>query len=244
MSQAADTSTERDTAGPAHAAIFPAAVAAVVALLVGLGGGWLLFAPRYPGDDSVEAGFARDMSEHHDQAIEMSLIILGKTQSEDVRVLATDIMTGQGVQVGRMQGWLVAWDLPSARPSPQRMTWMGGEHANGPTDLPDGVSMPGMATPEEIAALEAAEGEAAEVLYLQLMLTHHISGIEMADAGMRMSGDTDVIQLARSMGVGQTAEMDLIISMLDNRGAEPRETPAEIEAVREQAAESGLHQTH
>lgn len=232
--------SERTSGGPHHPAMFPAAVAAVVAVLVGLGVGWLLFSPQYPADDSPEAGFARDMTEHHNQAIEMSLIILGETESNDVRVLGTDILTIQGVQVGRMQGWLVEWDLPSARPTPERMTWMDHDVS----DLPDGVPMPGMASPEEIAALQEAEGEEAEILYLQLMLTHHISGVEMADAAVQMAGEQDVLQMARNMGMGQVKEIDLIVDLLEARGAEPRESQAELDALREQAQDAGMHEGH
>lgn len=221
--------------------IFLIAVAAVVALIIGLAGGWLLFSPRYPGDDSAEAGFARDMTEHHHQAIEMSLIVLEATDSNDIRALATDILTNQGVQVGRMQGWLIEWGLPAASPTPERMAWMGDEHDQH-ADLPPGVPMPGMATPEEMQALDQAEGVEAEILYLQLMLTHHISGVEMAEAGLRLSSDPDVVQIATSMGMGQTMEIDLIVDLLADRDAEPRESPEELQALREVAEDAGLHE--
>lgn len=222
--------------------VLTVAVAAVVALVIGLGGGWLLFSPSNPGDDSPEAGFARDMSEHHDQAIEMSLLVLGRTDSDDVRAIATDILTMQGMQIGRMQGWLVTWGLPAARSSPERMVWMGSDHAHHAAELPPGVPMPGMASPEELDALAAADGEAAEILFLQLMLTHHIGGIDMADAVIDLGGNQEVIQMAGSMSLGQMMEIDLIIHLLEVRGAEPRESPEEIEALRAAAEDSADHQ--
>ena len=49
------------------------AVALVVALLAGLAG-WLIGRDSHPANDSVEAGFARDMAAHHIQAVEMALM--------------------------------------------------------------------------------------------------------------------------------------------------------------------------
>ncbi len=46
---------------------------------------------REPGDSSAEAGFARDMAVHHAQAVEMAEIVRDKTESEDVRLLASDM---------------------------------------------------------------------------------------------------------------------------------------------------------
>ena len=57
-------------------------LAAVVALAIGLVAGLALSrvgGDDLPGDDSVAAGFARDMQTHHDQAVEMSWIIYDRT---------------------------------------------------------------------------------------------------------------------------------------------------------------------
>lgn len=51
---------------------------------------WVFFTYKLPGDDSVEAGFARDMMVHHAQAVEMAEIVRDKTESEDIQTLALD----------------------------------------------------------------------------------------------------------------------------------------------------------
>ena len=58
---------------PASATGWLAAVL-VFGLLVGLGRRPARPPPAHPGDDSAEAGFLRDMSTHHAQAVEMSMI--------------------------------------------------------------------------------------------------------------------------------------------------------------------------
>jgi uncharacterized protein (DUF305 family) len=103
----------------------------------------LLFASQSPGNDSAEAGFARDMIVHHAQAVQMAEVIRDKTKSDSMRLLASDISLTQQAQIGIMQGWLGAWGLPITGSEPA-MAWMG--H---PTDGP----MPGMATPDELDRL-------------------------------------------------------------------------------------------
>jgi len=103
----------------------------------------LLFASVPPGNDSAEAGFARDMMVHHAQAVQMAEIVRDKTKSDDMRLLAADISLTQQGQIGIMQGWLGVWGLPITGEEPA-MAWMG--H---PTD---GL-MPGMAIPDEISRL-------------------------------------------------------------------------------------------
>ena len=64
-----------------------------------------------PGESSVEAGFARDMSVHHAQAVAMAEAIRDRTTDPDLKLLATDIALGQQGQIGRMSGWLDEWGL-------------------------------------------------------------------------------------------------------------------------------------
>ena len=83
----------------------------VVAILVAVASLYLLVTSRPPGEGSAEAGFARDMTVHHAQAVEMAEIVRDRTESEQIRTLATDIALTQQAQIGRMGGWLDVWGL-------------------------------------------------------------------------------------------------------------------------------------
>lgn len=207
------------------------AVASVIALVLGTLVGWVAFAPHHPGTHSAEAGFARDMSEHHLQAVEMSLLVLGRSDSADVDTLAYDIASAQANQIGQMEAWLRAWGLPTARPD-ARMTWMEGHetHADhGDMEMgPGAPKMPGMASAEEMQQLRDAEGEEAEILFLQLMITHHISGVDMAQAAVDLADDPEVVRIAQAMVNAQQSEIDLMTDMLADRDAEPREDLTEM----------------
>lgn len=204
---------------------------AIIALVLGTLLGWVVFGQSTPADDSVEAGFARDMAEHHAQAVEMSLEVLRTTEDEGVRALATDIASTQGNQLGQMEGWIRQWDLPMARPG-DRMDWM--ESMDHSMHMVEGAPMAGMANPEQMESLRNADGEAADVLYLQLMITHHIAGVEMAQAALDQGVDGEVKRLAAAMVNGQEAEIDLMLGMLEERGEQSQEDLGQTVGVAEQ----------
>lgn len=200
------------------------ALAAVTVLALSLGVllGWLTFGQRTPGDSSVDAGFARDMSEHHAQAIEMSFLVLERTDDHAVSRLAIDIANNQATERGMMMGWLQSWGLPFAGPDGERMAWMEHDH-HAAEALPPGVSMAGMASPVEIQQLTDAEGEEAEILFLQLMTTHHIAGVEMAEDALHNASSPEVRAAAQRMVNAQFGEITLMKDMLEERGSQTRE---------------------
>jgi len=166
-----------------------------------------------PGTDGPEAGFARDMSAHHAQAVKMSFIIRDRTDDPGTRLLAYDVINTQSAQIGMMTAWLDEWGVPKADPS-GRMRWMSGHGGHG-----GGAAMPGMATRGQLAELEKASGRAAEVLFLKLMIAHHRGGVGMARAALERTGHDRVRRLARTMVEGQQAEITQMNAMLRQRGS-------------------------
>ncbi|MFF7774367.1 DUF305 domain-containing protein [Streptomyces tanashiensis] len=175
-------------------------------------------APATPVSSSADAGFARDMSVHHQQAVEMSFIVRDRTKDEEVRRLAYDIANTQANQRGMMLGWLDLWGLPKNESGVEPMTWMGmGVSAD--ADALDGALMPGMATDAQLDELRRASGRKAEVLYLKLMTEHHRGGVHMAEGCVQKCGVDIERNLAQGMVDGQTSEMALMADMLRKRGA-------------------------
>ncbi len=183
--------------------------ALVVAVLVAGGALALLYGDRAPGEASAEAGFARDMSEHHAQAVQMAEIMLRRTENEQIRVLATDILLAQQNQIGQMQGWLAVWDLPPTGTEPS-MAWMG---------HPTEGLMPGMATPEEITALETLPPDEADGQFLRLMIPHHQAAIPMSEAVLAETNRPEVEQLASAIAASQEVEIQAMQAMLQSMGA-------------------------
>ncbi|MER6392169.1 DUF305 domain-containing protein [Streptomyces sp. NPDC001523] len=197
---------------------------------------------RAPALYSPDAGFARDMSVHHQQAVEMSFIVRDRTEDEAVRSLAYDIANTQANQRGMMLGWLDLWGLPKVLADEPPMSWMGtGEsgdghaghggaagmegHDMGGHDMgaaKPGALMPGMATKEELTKLGALQGRDAEVLYLQLMTDHHKGGVAMARGCASLCETPAERKLAEGMVEAQQSELTLMADMLKRRGAAPR----------------------
>ena len=185
----------------------------VLGLVVGLAAGFLVPRLRTPGDNSPEAGFLRDMSTHHAQAVEMSMIAHAASTDPTIVTLAGDIALTQHGQIGYMQAWLRDWHLSPTGSRPP-MAWMpdsAGAVVNG--------LMPGMATPEQMDQLRKASGRDLSVLYLRLMRQHHLGGIHMAQEIVNLSHNDDVTWLAKTMVASQQGEIALIDSMLNQLGA-------------------------
>ncbi|MEU2916471.1 DUF305 domain-containing protein [Streptomyces massasporeus] len=173
---------------------------------------------RTPSAESADAGFARDMAVHHQQAVEMSYIVRDRTKDEEVRRLAYDIAQTQANQRGMMIGWLDLWGLPKVSSEPP-MTWM---DMGGMASGKDGALMPGMATNSEMKKLGELDGKQAEVFYLQLMTDHHKGGIHMAEGCVTKCQVGVEKRLAQGMVDAQQSEISLMADMLKERGATPR----------------------
>jgi uncharacterized protein (DUF305 family) len=190
------------------------AAGVALGLLLGLVAG-LLIVPTFtrPGEDSVEAGFARDMSTHHAQAVEMGMLAHQKASDSDVRTLGGDIALTQQAQIGMMQTWLREWKLGPTGSRP-RMAWM----PDGTAGVQNGL-MPGMATDADRQQLRSATGRAFDVLFLQLMIKHHLGGIHMAEEVLKLTDNAEVRRLAQSMVDNQRNEVAAFQLLLKKLGA-------------------------
>jgi len=223
---------------PRRPRVLTAVLVAVIAVGLLVAGGGLAVAAGIgrsdtPSADSVDAGFSRDMSRHHLQAVEMANLALTRSSDDEVRRLAFDISATQTNQAGRMQGWLALWGLPAT--SSEVMGWMddgamsghsmAGMHGVDPAAAAEGAVMPGMATETELAQLRELSGPAFDVLFLQLMTRHHQGGLEMAEYGAEHASEPAVASLARSIAQSQTAETTTMEQMLRARGGTPLPAP-------------------
>lgn len=190
-----------------------AVLAAALVVLFGLAV-WLWLAGREPGDGSVEAGFARDMSVHHAQAVEMAEIVRDRTEDPEMRTLAKDVALTQQAQIGQMRGWLAVWRLPPTGTEPA-MAWMG---------MPAEGRMPGMATQEEINRLSELPSREADKRFLELMIPHHRAALDMAEAVLERTGQPEVVGLATAIKNSQESETAAMEEMLRDMG---EKAPAE-----------------
>lgn len=142
-------------------------------------------------------------------------------------LIGYDIETVQLSQVGMMQGWLQLWGLSQSTDEP--MSWMGTRAGMDGMDMDMSGSssglMPGMATSAELDEHRAARGEEFDVLFLQLMIGHHLGGAAMATYAADHADVATVRTLARSIAETQAAEIQTLTDMLTARGGSPLSAP-------------------
>jgi uncharacterized protein (DUF305 family) len=212
---------------PPRPALFRVLIAVIVVALlaVAVAGGYVWGnsgssgGASVPSDSSVDVGFARDMSTHHEQAVLMANYERDNTTDPGLHILALDIETEQEFQIGEMQGWLDTWGYGRQTSNPQ-MAWMAGhDHL-----AADGL-MPGVATPAEITKLEGLHGKALDIYFLQLMIRHHQGGIPMAQYAEDHATVGYVRALASSMVAAQSGEVVQMEQLLRRLGGSPLPAP-------------------
>lgn len=203
--------------------ILVAALLAVVALALLGTVALAVLRDQPPGDDSVDAGFARDMAVHHGQAVEMAITVSQRTDDPTLRTVAIDIALTQQAQIGMMTGMLDVWDLPTTGEDPP-MTWMGdGANAAMPTAKGGEIEtgdhamdgrMPGLATAEEKASLSTLPVAEMNEQFLRLMIRHHEGGILMAQEALDHAETDQIRDLARGIITAQHTEIEQMQQML------------------------------
>lgn len=146
--------------------------------------------------------FAQMMIPHHQQAVEMSEMLLAKEGiPAQVVEFAQGVIDAQGPEIDRMNAMLEAWDQ-------QPVTDSGG------MDHGKMSGMSGMMSQEDMTALEEAQGTEAARLYLEQMTTHHEGAVDMARDEVADGQNPHAITLAEQVISDQEAEIAQMKQML------------------------------
>lgn len=150
--------------------------------------------------------FAQMMIPHHEQAIEMSDIILSKDDvPADVTSLAEEIKAAQGPEIAQLTDWLEQWGEPT---QPEGMDMdMGGDH--------DMSQMEGMLSDEDLQQLSDAPGPEAAELFLNQMIAHHEGAVAMAEDQVENGTYPPAVDLAQTIIDTQQQEIDTMRQLLD-----------------------------
>ena len=209
------TETERDLVGASVFSRRQVFGAAIAGLVFGVGAG-MAYVTRSTLDPerqqsqptTIDQGFVNDMLDHHDQAVEMSLITLGRPGiSGSTRQFATEVIIFQRYEIGLLEGRLNAWGVERAEETRKAMVWMGmGTSVK---------SMPGMASITDLDRLRSASGRDADREFLTLMRAHHQGGIHMAEYARDKARDREIVGLASRMAYNQALEVTEYTRALD-----------------------------
>ena len=151
--------------------------------------------------NDADVMFAQMMIPHHQQAVEMSEMLLAKDEiPAEVAEFAQKVIDAQGPEIERMNAMLTAWGQ-----DPVDTDGMEGMDHGG---------MSGMMSEEDMAALEQAQGTEAARLYLEQMTAHHQGAIEMAQDEVEGGQTPQAVALAEKVVADQQAEITEMEQML------------------------------
>ncbi|WP_319457093.1 MULTISPECIES: DUF305 domain-containing protein [unclassified Mycobacterium] len=174
-------------------------------------------APAAESHNDADVAFAQGMIPHHQQAIEMSDMLLGK-QGVDPRVitLANEIKAAQGPEIDQMTSWLSQWGAATTTSSSPSSTMPGmpGHDMSG-GDM-SGMAGHGMMSDQDMAALQEAQGAEASRLFLTQMIQHHEGAITMAKEEIDIGQFPAAVTMARSIVTSQQQEITTMKAMLDS----------------------------
>jgi uncharacterized protein (DUF305 family) len=176
-------------------------------------------APRTPAEQAradsgrmpftaADVHFMQGMIHHHAQAVVMAGWAQTHGARPDVKTLAQRIDVAQRDEMAFMQRWLR--ERHQDAPDPLEHYQMGMEMS--PSDL-----MPGMLSPEQMKALDAARGPDFDRLFLTDMIQHHQGAITMVNQLFSSPGagqELYVFRFASDVNADQTTEIERMHLML------------------------------
>lgn len=156
--------------------------------------------------NAADIMFTQMMIPHHQQAVEMSEMLLAKDNiPADTREFAQGVIDAQGPEIDRMNAMLETW---GQQPMPGDMGDMG--------DMGGMGGMGGMMSEQDMAALDNAQGTEAIRLYLEQMTAHHEGAVDMARNAVNNGQNPQTIALAEQVITDQEAEIAEMKQMLAN----------------------------
>ncbi|RNJ64220.1 MAG: DUF305 domain-containing protein [Porphyrobacter sp. IPPAS B-1204] len=160
-----------------------------------------------------DATFLQHMIVHHQQALDMALLVKDRTNTKELVDIAGRIESSQADEIAFMKGWLTERGEPVEDP---KMAGHGAHMHH---------MMAGMASPEQMAALAAAKGVEFDRLFLTLMIAHHEGAVDMVEKLLDEDGtaaDPVLYQFVGDIDSEQTGEIERMDKLLAGLSEDPR----------------------
>ncbi|MBD8504901.1 DUF305 domain-containing protein [Hoyosella sp. G463] len=153
--------------------------------------------------NAADVMFAQGMVPHHEQAIEMSDIILGKEGiMREVSALAKQIKDAQQPEIDTLEEWIDDWT---------------NQHNDAGHMMDDDTmgGMNGRMSTAQLEELRDADGPAASRIFLEQMIIHHEGAIHMSRAHLAQGEHPGARDMSQSIIESQQAEIDIMRELLD-----------------------------
>jgi uncharacterized protein (DUF305 family) len=141
------------------------------------------------GANDADRHFVEKLQPHHDQAVEMSKMVLDKKPGVDpgVQEIARQIAEVSEKELDTINGWIVAWSSPAAE----------GHGAEEDPNHHGGAG--GLMTEGQMLLLDQLEGLDARQVYLDGMVKHHQGAVALTETQIREGTHPDTVALAREI---------------------------------------------
>ena len=176
---------------------------------------------RYSDDD---VAFMQGMMIHHQQAVDMTALIEGRTANPEIVTMGNRIRASQDDEIAFMRAWLQERGQSVPNLSDPHAAHHAG-HGEGSGHPP----MAGMASPEHMAALAAASGTDFDRLFLDLMIRHHAGAVVMVEGLLERPGsayEPTLFEFVNDVTNEQQAEIRRMDLALRGLSTDPRSTLA------------------
>ena len=170
----------------------------------------------------ADIDFMQGMIHHHNQAVEMTALAPSRTTNKDLLTMASRISASQEDEMKFMRDWLTARGFPATAPM-AGMNHGGMDHS---AMMHGAISMKGMASPQQMAALAASRGADFDRLFIQLMTAHHAGAVTMVEDLLDQPGaayDPVLFQFTSDVTNEQTAEIKRMDALKATLSGDPRE---------------------
>ena len=158
----------------------------------------------------ADVKFMQGMIHHHNQALLMAAMIPTHTQTPQLLAMGKKIEISQSGEITMMKRWL------TARKQEVPMIMADGSAMMGHSGDMNMAPMPGMLTPEQMKALDAARGAKFDELFLTGMIQHHKGALSMVDE-LRAAGggkETNIGDFTNQVDNDQRAEIVRMYGLL------------------------------
>ena len=142
--------------------------------------------------ETYDRNFIANMIAHHQGAVDMAKLAQQNAKHEELKNMADDIISAQEKEITDMTSWQKAWGYPSTSANN-----MMDHSAMGMMD-----EMAGMNT-----ALEGKTGDDFDKTFIEQMIMHHQSAIDMAAPGEQNAKHQEVKDLTKAIISAQTKEI-------------------------------------
>lgn len=142
--------------------------------------------------ETYDRNFTANMIAHHQGAVDMAKLAQKNAKHQELKDMANDIISAQEGEISQMTVWQKEWGYPST--SADNMM----DHsAMGMMDEMAGMN----------SALEGKTGDEFDKAFIEQMIMHHQSAIDMAAPGEKNAQHEELKDLTKAVVSAQTQEI-------------------------------------